>query len=156
LFPKDYNNYFEPFLGGGAVFFNLQKKQSFLSDVNEELINTYLVIQEHPKKLISFLEKCEYSKEFYTTIRSWDREENWLKKYTKIERAGRFIYFNRTCFNGLHRVNSRGEFNVPMGKYSNPDYVQKENILNVSKLLNETEAVIRFQSFEIVLENAQK
>lgn len=154
LFPKEFNNYFEPFVWGGAVFFNLQKEKSFLSDVNEELINTYQVIKENPKKLIKFLETCEYSKNFYEKIRSWDRQENWQYNFSKIERAWRFIYLNRTCFNWLHRVNSKWQFNVPMWSYKNPDFVQKENILNTSKLLNKTKAEIKLQSFEKVLENA--
>lgn len=155
LFPKNFNNYYEPFIGGGAVFFNVQKKQSFLSDINEELINVYQTIKTQPKKLIQFLEKLEFTKECYLEIRSWDRVPNWTKKYNEIQRAGRFIYLNRTCFNGLHRVNSRGEFNVPMGAYKNPDFIQKENILNSSKLLNKTEAVLEVQSFEHVLDKAK-
>ena len=155
LFPKDFNNYHEPFLWWGAVFFNLHKKQSFLSDINSELINTYQIVKKHPKDLISLLETFEYSKDFYTEIRSWDRGENWLNDYNEIQRAARFIYLNRTCFNWLYRVNSRWEFNVPMWKYVNPDFVQKENILNVSKLLNETKATIKLQSFEKVLDKAK-
>lgn len=156
LFPKEFNEYFEPFIWWWAVFFNLQKEKSFLSDINEELINTYQIIKDNPKKLIKFLETCEYNKEFYEKIRSWDRQENWQKKYSKIERAWRFIYLNRTCFNWLHRVNSKWQFNVPMWSYKNPDFVQKENILNTSRLLNKTNAEIKLQSFERVLENAQK
>ncbi len=156
LFPEEFNNYFEPFLWGWAVFFNLQKKQSFLSDINEELINLYQIIQTKPQKLIEFLEKQEISKKRFLEIRSWDREENWNEKYNKIERAGRFMYLNRTCFNGLYRVNSKWEFNVPFWKYKNPDIVQKENILNASKLLNKTKAEIKLQSFEQVLEKAKK
>ncbi len=154
LFPKDFNNYHEPFLGGWAVFFNLQKKQSFLSDVNKELINVYKIIKTNPKKLIEFLETLEYSKEKFLEIRAWDREDNWQEKYSNVQRAWRFIYLNRTCFNGLYRVNSKWQFNVPFGKYKNPDFIQKENILNVSKLLNKTQAQIKLASFEKVLENA--
>lgn len=156
LFPKEFNDYYEPFLGGGAVFFNIHKKKSFLSDMNAELINTYLVIKNDHKKLIKYLKGIEHTKEKYLEIRAWDREKDWTKKYSDIERAARFIYLNRTCFNWLHRVNSRGEFNVPMGAYKNPDYVQEENITNVSKLLNATEAEIRVESFEHVLDNAKK
>jgi len=95
-----------------------------------------------------------YSKEFYECIRSWDRQENWKKYFSQLERAGRFLYLNRTCFNGLYRVNSQGQFNVPMGSYKNPDFIQKENILNSSKLLKKTKAIIKLQGFEKVLENA--
>jgi len=154
LFPKDFNNYHEPFLWGWAVFFNLQKNRSFLSDVNEELINTYQVIKKEPQKLIKFLETLTYNKETFLEIRAWDRQENWQEKYSSVQRAGRFIYLNRTCFNGLYRVNSKWQFNVPFWKYKNPDFIQKENILNTSRLLNETEAQIKLQSFEKVLENA--
>ncbi len=156
LFPKKFNNYFEPFLGGGAVYFNLQKKKSYLSDMNAELINTYQVIKNDHKKLIKFLKSIEHSKEKYLEIRAWDRVVWWENHYSDIERAGRFIYLNRTCFNWLHRVNSRGEFNVPMWAYRNPDYIQEENITNVSKLLNATEAEIQVESFEHILDKAEK
>ncbi len=154
LFPKDFANYHEPFLWGGAVFFNLQKKKSYLSDVNEELINLYQVIKNNPKDLIAFLETLEYSKEKFLEIRAWDRQEWWLSNYSEIQRAWRFMYLNRTCFNWLYRVNSLGQFNVPFWKYSNPNFIQKENILNTSKLLNKTKAQIKLQSFEKVLKNA--
>ena len=154
LFPKQFNDYHEPFLGWGAVFFNLQKKQSFLSDLNEELINLYRVVQNKPNELISFLESEIISKERFLEIRSWDREEGYLEKYSSIQRAWRFVYMNRTCFNGLYRVNSKWQFNVPFGKYNNPDIVQRENILAASKLLNETGAIIKHQSFEKVLDVA--
>ncbi len=155
FFPTEFNNYHEPFLWGWAVFFALQKKQSFLSDVNAELINTYQVIKDKPKELIKFLESCTHSKEFFTEIRAWDRVENWQTNFTDVQRAGRFIYLNRTCFNWLYRVNSKWQFNVPIGSYANPDFVQKENITNVSKLLKETKAIIKLQSFKDVLKNAK-
>ena len=156
LFPKDFNNYFEPFLGWWTVFFHLQREKSFLSDINEELINLYEIVKNKPNELIDLLEKQEISKEKFLEIRSWDREENWREKFSKIERAMRFMYLNRTCFNWLYRVNSKWQFNVPFWKYKNPDIVQKENILNASKLLNNTKAEIRCQSFEKVLEKAEK
>lgn len=173
LFPKNWEfaNYHEPFLWGWAVFFALQKKQSFLSDVNAELINTYGVIKDKPKELINFLENIvilsfrtwcgiqknmnPLSKEFYNYIRSWDRTENWQSKFSDVQRAGRFVYLNRTCFNWLYRVNSKWQFNVPMWAYANPDFIQKENITNVSKLLKETKAIIKLQSFKDVLKNAK-
>lgn len=155
LFPVEFNNYFEPFLWGWAIFFNLQKEKSFLSDVNSELINLYQVIKNKPTELIEILENETISKERFLEIRSWDREKNWQEKYNEIQRAARFMYLNRTCFNGIYRVNSKWEFNVPYWKYQNPDIVQKENILNTSKLLKKTKAEIKFQSFEKVLEKAK-
>lgn len=156
FFPKNFNNYFEPFLGWWAVFFYLQREKSFLSDINEELINLYEIVKNNPEELIELLEKQEVSKEKFLEIRSWDREENWQTKFSKIERAMRFMYLNRTCFNWLYRVNSKWQFNVPFWKYKNLDIVQKENILNASKLLNNTKAEIRCQSFEKVLDFAEK
>lgn len=150
-FPDEFNDYFEPFLGGWAVFFNLQKKQSFLSDINEELINTYKIVKNKPKELIEFLKTCKYDEKFFYKIRTWDREKNWQKKYSKIERAGRFIFLNRTCFNWLYRVNSKWEFNVPFGSYKNPDFVQEENILNTSKLLNKVKAEIQVLDFQNIV-----
>ncbi|MBP9811864.1 DNA adenine methylase [Candidatus Gracilibacteria bacterium] len=156
LFPKKFNDYYEPFLGGGAVFFNIQKRKSYLSDMNAELINVYQIIKSKPEDLIKYLKSIEHSKETYLEIRAWDRVKGWEKKYNKVARAARFIYLNRTCFNGLHRVNSRGEFNVPMGAYKNPDYVQEENIRNTSLLLNKTEAEIKVESFEHVCDKAEE
>jgi len=155
LYPKDFNDYFEPFLWWWAVFFNLQREKSFLSDVNVELINVYKIIKNKPKRLISFLESLNHSKELFLKIRSWDRQDNWQAKYSDIERAWRFIYLNRTCFNWLYRVNSKWQFNVPFGKYSNPDFVQKQNILNTSKLLKKTKAEIKVQGFEKVAAKAK-
>lgn len=155
LYPKQFNNYFEPFLWGWAVFFNIQRKKSFLSDVNEELINLYQVIKNKPKDLIKLLEQETVSKERFLEIRSWDRQENWKEKYSDIQRAMRFVYLNRTCFNWMYRVNSKWEYNVPFGKYSNPDIVQRETILNASALLNKTQAEIKLQSFEAVLSKAK-
>lgn len=155
LYPQQFNNYFEPFLWGWAVFFNIQRKKSFLSDVNEELINLYQVIKNKPKDLIKLLEQETVSKERFLEIRSWDRQENWKNNYNDIQRAMRFVYLNRTCFNGMYRVNSKWEYNVPFGKYSNPDIVQRETILNASALLNKTQAEIKLQSFEAVLQKAE-
>lgn len=155
LFPKEFNDYFEPFLWWWAVFFNLQKEKSFLSDVNEELINTYQVIKEKPTELLDFLKSIKHSKESFLEIRWWDRKKWRPKNHSNIERAWRFIYLNRTWFNGLYRVNSKWQFNVPMWSYSNPNYVQEENIINTSKLLNKTNAEIKLQSFEKVLEKAK-
>jgi len=154
LFPTEFNNYHEPFLWGWAVFFNLQKKQSYLSDLNGDLINLYQVIQTQPQELISFLESQEISKERFLEIRLWDRKENFEEMYSSIERAGRFIYMNRLWFNGLYRVNSKWQFNVPYGAHKNPDIVQRENILAASRLLNETGAIIKHQGFEKVAQQS--
>ena len=131
--PKDFTNYYEPFVGGGALFFALQNEgrlnlagggQAFLSDINFDLINTYQVIQRDPEPLIHQLKQHarNHSKDFYYQIRSQHQLDD------RVEIAARFIYLNKTCYNGLWRVNSKGEFNVPMGSYANPAICQEDNL----------------------------
>ncbi|ODG98334.1 DNA methyltransferase [Nostoc sp. KVJ20] len=115
-FPKSYKNYYEPFLGGGAVFFYLQPSAAILTDINAELINTYCCVRDHVEDLISLLKehKIRHNKDYYYSIRN-------NSVGTDIEKAARLIYLNKTCFNGLYRVNSQGKFNVPLGRYENPN-----------------------------------
>jgi DNA adenine methylase len=126
-FPDKFNNYYEPFIGGGAVFFAVYKhiRQAFLSDTNLDLIITYRIIQTQPEALIKRLQihAKQHSKEYYYQIRSQHFIED------SIERAARFIYLNKTCYNGLYRVNKAGHFNTPMGSYKNPAIVDEENLL---------------------------
>jgi len=153
LYPKDFNpivnRYFEPFVGGGAVFFDLHPYKATLSDINEELILTYQIIKEAPGKLIKELKKYKYEKEFYLEIRAQEP-----KKLSKVKRASRFLFLNRTGFNGLYRVNSKGGFNVPFGRYTNPIICDEENIRNVSELLQNVE--IKNRSYKEVLKDAKK
>ena len=114
--PKSYNRYFEPFIGGGALFFELQPENAYISDMNEELINLYSVVRDNVYELIEDLGKHEVSKEYFLEIRNIDRTEK-NAKLASIERASRCIYLNRTCFNGRKRVNSHGQFNVTFGHY---------------------------------------
>jgi len=161
LFPKEFKNYHEPFLGGGALFFELyslgylKDKNIYLSDINSELINTYNVVKNNPIDLISNLEiyKEKHSKDFYYEIRALDREDGFLKM-SELQRATRFIYLNKTCFNGLYRVNKKGYFNTPIGSYKNPNIADKDTILNASSALQN--AIIKNQSFIKVIENADK
>jgi len=142
LFPKEFQNYHEPFLGGGAVFFELyslgylKDKKIYLSDINAELINTYKTIKNNPNELIDNLKnfKEQHSKEFYYQTRELDRKEN-FKDLTNIQRATRFIYLNKTCFNGLYRVNKKGYFNTPIGSYKNPNIADRDIILCASETL---------------------
>lgn len=143
LLPKEFNNYFEPFVGGGAVFFSLEEniEKAILSDKNSDLIMTYKAIKEKPKKLIDKLKEyaINHNEDFYYSIRK--RKEKEL-----VEIAAKFLYLNKTCYNGLYRVNSSGEFNVPMGDYKNPNIVQEENIISCSKALQK--ASIKHTCFE--------
>ncbi|OIP57263.1 MAG: DNA methyltransferase [Helicobacteraceae bacterium CG2_30_36_10] len=142
LIPKEFNNYFEPFVGGGALFFELysqgllKDKKVYLFDINFELINAYNTVKNNPIELIKSLKKFKekHSKEFYYETRALDREENFSKK-SAIFRAARFIYLNKTCFNGLYRVNSKGYHNVPIGSYKNPNICDEEVIYSASEAL---------------------
>jgi len=159
--PKEFNNYFEPFVGGGALFFELynlgilKNKKVYLFDINEELINTYKVIKDYPNELIEKLKefKVKHNKEFYYQIRELDRSEDY-KNLDSITKAARFIYLNKTCFNGLYRVNKKGYFNVPMGNYKNPQIVDEENILAVSNALKD--ATIKHCDYKEVLQYTKK
>jgi len=159
--PKNFNNYFEPFVGGGALFFELynlgilKNKKVYLFDINEELINAYRVIRDHSNKLIKKLKefKSKHNKEFYYQIRELDRSESY-KNLDNIIKAARFIYLNKTCFNGLYRVNKKGYFNVPMGRYKNPQIIDEENILAVSNALKNV--IIKCCDYKEVLQYAQK
>ena len=151
--PKSYNRYFEPFIGGGALFFELQPDNAYISDMNEELINLYSVVRDDVYELIKDLSKHEVSKEYFLEIRNIDRTEEY-SKLSNVERASRFIYLNRTCFNGMYRVNSKGEFNVPFGNYKNPRIIDENNLLNCSELLKEIE--IKCADFSEILNKVQK
>lgn len=151
--PKSYNRYFEPFIGGGALFFELQPDHAYISDMNEELINLYSVVRDSVDELIEDLSKHEISKEYFLEIRNIDRTEEY-SKLSNVERASRFIYLNRTCFNGMYRVNSKGEFNVPFGNYKNPRIIDENNLLNCSELLKKTE--IKCADFSEIIHKVQK
>lgn len=154
LMPKNYNRYIEPFIGGGALFFELQPKNAIINDYNKELVNLYKVVREAPQDLIKDLSKHKNESEYFYEIRVIDRDEKKFKKLTKTQRASRFIYLNKTGFNGLYRVNSKGEYNVPFGRYKNPNYCNKENILACSELLKNTE--ILNGDFEDLKQKIQK
>ena len=134
--PNNYTNYLEPFIGGGALFFALQPESAKLNDINEELINSYLQVRENPSDLLGLLYKHEkkHEKDYYYTMRSMSPA-----RMSPLERAARFIYLNKTCFNGLHRVNKKGEFNVPIGSYKNPKIANEKNITACSNALQNTE-----------------
>lgn len=151
--PKDYNRYFEPFIGGGALFFELQPNNAYISDMNEELINLYQVVRDNVDELITNLQKHDISKEYFMEIRNIDRTEEY-QNWSDIKKASRFIYLNRTCFNGMYRVNSKGEFNVPFGHYKNPRILDENNLINCSHLLQRTE--IKQADFSEILKKVKK
>lgn len=155
--PEKFNWYFEPFVGAGALLFELQPEQAIINDINSELIELYLVIKTIPILLIRELLSGDFknTEEDYYRIRNWDRS-NWPGGYHWHQRATRMIYLNRTCYNGLYRVNSKGQFNVPYGKYKVPFDPDVENISAVSDYLNQNDVVIWNSDFEVVVKHAEK
>lgn len=135
--PKNIDVYFEPFLGGGALFFHLahRVKTAQLSDINEELILAYSAAQTNVCGLIDELSKHKNTSEYFSEIRDADRDHDYKWSWSPIQKAARFIYLNKTCFNGLYRVNSEGHFNVPYGKYNNPKIVDAENLYACNSVL---------------------
>ena len=132
--PDSFNRYLEPFVGGGAMFFSLNHSNALINDSNEELMNAYIVIRDSPEDLIDDLRKHKNEKSYFYEIRKAKTSELSL-----VERASRLIYLNRTCYNGLWRVNKRNEFNTPYGSYKNPRIVNAELIRAVSSYLKSTE-----------------
>lgn len=141
--PKDLSRlkFFEPFVGGGAVFFHLQPRSAAINDANPELVNAYEVIKTDVDGLINNLKTHKNNADYFYEIRALDREDKFLK-LSKIERASRLIYLNKTCFNGLYRVNNSGEFNSPFGRYENPNIVNEPVLRAVSNYLNANEIKI--------------
>lgn len=145
-------NYCEPFIGGGAVLFHLQPKNAIINDLNKELINVYNVVKNDLTELINDLKKHENNSEYFYKIRGLDRTED-FNKITPVERASRIIYLNKTCFNGLYRVNNAGEFNAPFGRYRAPNIVNESTLKAVNKYLNANNITITSTDYETVLEN---
>lgn len=135
LFPRDFNKYYEPFLGGGSVFFEISPSRAILSDINDELINLYEVMRDSHKELASSLIKHneQHCKEYYYYVRG-------IKPLSKVERAARMLYLNRTCFNGMYRVNKLGKFNVPIGTKTNCIY-DIDKFSDFSLVLKDTEII---------------
>lgn len=130
LFPERYGRYYEPFLGGAAVFLGLQPGGAVLSDVNADLVTLYRVIQTDVESLIADLARHRYERDYYYRVRAQDGA-----RLSPVQRASRTLYLNRTCFNGLYRVNRRGEFNVPFGRYTNPTICDADRLRAVSAAL---------------------
>ena len=156
--PQNFETYFEPFLGGGAVLFNLISKnpqlKCFVSDLNSTLILSYITIRDRVDELILSLEEhsSNYFKnpeEYYYCVRNSNPKN-------RIDKVSRLVFLNKTCFNGLYRVNSKGKFNVPIGKYVNPNIINKENLLAVSNVLQSKDISIKCADFTISLKRAQK
>jgi len=144
--PARFRTYHEPFLGGGAVFFALQPRSAFLSDVNDELTNAYKVVKERVEKLISVLKEAsgEVTEDDYYEVRARDPAS-----LDAVDRAARFIFLNKTCYNGLYRVNRDGKFNVPFGRYRAPRICDAEGLRLASEALQH--AIVKTRDFKDAL-----
>ncbi len=151
--PLSFDRYFEPFLGGGALFFALQPKAAVLTDINTQLVNAFSVVRDDVDSLVAELAKHKerHSRRYYYKLRAADRQNDfWV--WSDVEKAARLIYLNKTCFNGLYRVNTWGQFNVPLGDYKQPTILDEVNLRACSSALKE--AKLKSASFEEVVEDA--
>lgn len=156
LLPKRITTYCEPFLGGGALLFSIQPTRAIVNDLNEDLMIVYEVIRDDIEALLESLKKHENTAEYFYAIRDMDRDKDAYKAITKVERASRLIFLNKTCFNGLFRVNSSGEFNSPFGHYKNPNIVNEPVLRAVSKYFNANDIAFYNEDFAETLNRVGK
>lgn len=156
LLPKRINSYCEPFLGGGAVLFSIQPSKAIVNDLNGDLITVYETIRDDVESLIESLEKHENTSEYFYAIRDMDRNKEVYQAMSRVERASRLIYLNKTCYNGLFRVNSAGEFNSPFGHYKNPNIVNEPVLRAVSKYLSSSKITFCNEDFAATLDRIGK
>ena len=141
--PASFGTFYEPFLGGGALLLALRLEKAVVSDTNAELINAYLVIRDHVDGLIRSLRHHRNEEAYFYALRSRD-----TAKLNEVQRASRFIYLNKTCYNGLYRENSKGQFNAPYGRYKNPNFVDAENLYAISAYLRNSDVKILCQDYK--------
>lgn len=155
--PADFNTYFEPFIGGGALFFDLLPEKAVINDLNSDLMLAYTAIKKDPEQLIELLHEhaANNSKEYYYDLRMTDRDGRY-EEMSDTEKAARLIYMLRVNFNGLYRVNSKGQFNTPYGTYKNPKIVDPELIESISEYLNTNNIRILNTSFENAVATASE
>ena len=158
--PEEFNTYYEPFVVGGALLFELSPKKAVINDSNEELMNIFSCLKDGVKfdkmcKELNHHEAC-HSEEYYYDVRNLDRDKNAFKKIPDYKRAARTIYLNKACFNGLYRVNSKNEFNVPFGKKNKVNTYEGQNLGVISGYLNYNDITILSVDFEEAIKDAKK
>ena len=158
--PDEFNTYYEPFVGGGALLFELSPKNAVINDSNKELMNVYSVLcnEEKFKKMCSVLNSYEanHSEDFFYELRNKDRNKKTFNRLSDYTRAARTIYLNKACFNGLYRVNSKDEFNVPFGKKTKVNTYDGSNLITVSNYLTMNNVKIQCVDFEESVKTAKK
>lgn len=152
---KSYSTYYEPFVGGGAVLFHNQPKKAVINDYNADLINAYEVIKNNVDELIDSLKKHENTEDYFYKQRELDRQPD-FNLLTEVEKASRLIYLNKTCFNGLYRVNSQGFFNTPYGRYKNPNIVNEHVLRALNTYFSKNNIIFRNGDFEDAVKNIRK
>ena len=157
LIPKC-STFYEPFIGGGAVLFSRQPDKAVINDLNPELINVYFTIKNEPKALIEKLKehRDNSSEEYFYSIRALDRDKEVFENMMNVERAARIIYLNKTCYNGLFRVNSSGEFNSPWGRYKNPNITNETTINALHTYFNKANITIKCGDYREALKGIRK
>lgn len=150
---EEFTAYCEPFLGGGAMLFYIQPEVAYINDINSGLMNVYNVIKYYPEALIAELSGYENTAEFYSRIRELDRDFERFSALSAVQQAARFVYLNKTCFNGLYRENRQGHFNVSYGKYKNPNFVNASGIRSISQYFNSANITFTSVDFSLVLNN---
>jgi len=156
LLPKRITSYCEPFVGGGALLFYLQPSVAIINDINIELIGVYKVIRDNVDELIEELKKYKNEADFFYSIRDWDRDREKYETLSNIEKAARILYLNKTCYNGLYRVNNAGEFNSPFGHYRNPNIINEPVLRAVSAYFNGTKVIFSSRDYALVLSEVKK
>lgn len=154
--PDKYSTYYEPFVGGGAVLFHLQPGKIVINDINEELMNVYNVICNNVEELIVELRKHKNESDYFYKIRELDRDRDNYAQLNNIEKASRIIYLNKTCYNGLFRVNQQGEFNAPFGRYKNPNIVNEATLRAVNNYFNKAKITFKCGDFEEAVKGIRK
>lgn len=156
LLPKRFRAYCEPFVGGGAMLFHLQPKKAYVNDVNPELMNLYEVIRDDVDGLLRELVTFRNDAECFYAVRDWDRDPQAYAAIDRVKRAARIVYLNKTCYNGLFRVNSAGEFNTPFGRYKNPDVVNEPTLRAVHRYFHTADLTFTCTDYAEVLDGLPK
>lgn len=153
LLPKRITKYCEPFVGGGAMLFHLQPNIAYVNDINSDLVGVYSAIKNDVEALIIALSKFKNEADEFYAVRDWDRDKKKYASLSEAEKAARILYLNKTCYNGLYRVNNAGEFNSPFGNYQNPNIVNAPVLRAVSTYLNTATIHLTSTDYATVLQN---
>lgn len=154
--PSSFDAYYEPFLGGAAVLLALKPKVAIVNDSNCELMTAYRVIKDDVNALIDDLTCHQNNKEYYYHLRGLDRDPNSYATLSDVKKASRFLYLNKTCFNGLFRVNKSGQFNSPFGRYKKPNIINETRLRALNAYLNKANVTLLTGSFESALTKIKK